>query len=164
MLGELGPVVSGDPVPFCSSILRIRTRDPVLGPLPVCAKALDRPTDGLITEQSCRQTLFVADLGSQRECPPPCGLAKGTRGLMQQVPQPLARSRVQRGLGTFGAVRLLRQAGDAIHVEGTEDVANGLHGAADELGDGCGCVPAGAGPHNLGPTYAEGMGGAPRCF
>ena len=50
-LGERGPVVSGDPGPFLSSLRRIRTRDPVRGALPGCAKALERPTDGLIAER-----------------------------------------------------------------------------------------------------------------
>ena len=92
----------------------------------------------------------MADLGGQGQRPQPGGLAKGARGLMQQVAQPLAPGGIQRGPGSLGPVRLLRQARQAVRVEGADDVADGLHGATDEVGDGFGRVPAGTGQHNLG--------------
>jgi hypothetical protein len=104
----------------------------------------------------------MADLGGQSERPQARRLAKKPWGLMQQVAQLVARRRVQRRLGTRGTVRTLRQTAHAPYVEGTNDVADGLDRAAEELGNGFRGLPLGTGQHDLRTPYAKPVGGAPR--
>ena len=51
------PARSGDRATFFSRVVRIRTRDPVFGPLPIGPQPLQGPADGFITQTGARSRL-----------------------------------------------------------------------------------------------------------
>ena len=158
------PGRSDDRATFFSCVVRIRTRDPVFGPLPIGPQALQGPADGFITQTPCGHALFMAHLGGQGERPEARGLAIGARGLMQDMLELLTLGGGEGRHRTLGPRRLFGHACQAGCIKGMDDIAHGLHAAAHQLRNQLWRQPAGTRQHNLGTTHAEGIGGAPVRF
>jgi hypothetical protein len=101
------PGRSADHATFFSCVVRIRTRDPVFGPLPVGPQAVQGPADAFITQTPRGHALFMAHLGSEGERPDARGLAIGAWGLMQDMLELLTLGAVKVGTALLGRVECL---------------------------------------------------------
>lgn len=104
------PAPSDDRATFVSPVVRVRTRDPVLGPLPIGLQAWQRPSDRFITHQTLRHPLLVTHGRRQGQCPHPCGLAVEPRRLLQKVLEAFTLGGIQYECASFGTIRRLLQA------------------------------------------------------
>src|SRR5512144_2555370 len=145
------------PIPgvFLAGVRRVRTGDPVLGPLPAHAQALQRASDRLGTDGSIGQALLVAALGGQSQGPEAGGLAEVAGTAVEQFAESLIALGVQDRACRVGACGLAPEAGDALGVQGADGIADGLDDAAEGLGDGCGPPPLGTGGEDLSASEDE---------
>ncbi len=100
----------------------------------------------------------MADLGGGGQGPAVRRLAEVAGAAMEQGAESRAAGVVEGGAGRLGAVGLLAQAGGALGGEGSEDIADGLGGAAEPGADLRRLEPLGAGQEDLGPPEREGRG------
>src|SRR4029453_291498 len=152
------PGRSDDRATFFSCVVRIRTRHPVFRPLPIGPQTVQGPADRFITQTPLRDALLVANLGSQRERPEARGLARGARGLMQDMLELLTLGGGEGWHHTLGPRRRLGYTSQAGRVKGLDDIADGLHTAPYQLRKRLWRQPAGTPQHNLGTPRAEGFG------
>ena len=82
--------------------MRIRTRDPVLRPLPIGLKPLEGTADRFITQQTLRHAWLRAHRRRQSQRPQPRGLAIEARRLMQNVLETFTAAASSTGLTVFG--------------------------------------------------------------
>ena len=158
------PARSADHATFLSCVVRLRTRDPVFGPLPVGPQAVHGPADAFLPQTPRGHAWFLAHLGGEGERPEACGLARAARGLRQDR---LERLTLEGGAGRhrpLGPRRLFGQACQAGGIKGMEAIAHGLHAAAHQRRQRLGRQPAGTRQHTVGTPPAAGMGGAPIRF
>src|SRR5262245_25426206 len=154
------PGRSGDHATFFSRVLRIRTRDPVFGALPMSPQALQRSADAFLTQTPLRHPLLMANLGGEGQCPYPGGLAIGARRLMQDMLETLTVDGVQYGLNALRTMRVPHQTFHALPVKGPDDVADGLDGTPHKLRNRLRRQPTGTREHDLGSPDPEGVCGA----
>jgi hypothetical protein len=154
------PRRSGNHATFFSRVLRIRTRDPVFGTLPIGPQALQRSAEAFLTQTSLRHPLLMADLGGEGQCPHPGGLTIGARRLMQDMLETLTVDGVQYRLNALRTIRVPHQTLHTLPVKGPDDVADGLDGTSHQLRNRLRRQPTGTRENDLGSPDPEGVRGA----
>src|SRR5262249_8428975 len=145
---------------FFSRVPRVGADQPVLGPLPADAQALEHPADGFAAEQAWGPALLDSDLGGQGQRPQAGRLAEVARGLVQQGAQVVVAAPGPGGVNGLGGLGLGAQAAQALGGEGPQGIADGLHAAAECGSDLGGALAPVAVQQDLGATQGEGVGGA----
>src|SRR5262249_21699246 len=120
---------------FLSRVLGVGAGQPVLGPLPADAQALEGQADGLAAEDPGGPALLETGLGRQAECPQAGRLAQAARALVEQGAQVLVAVLGPGGVDGLGGLGLGPQAGRGLGVDGVDRVADRLAGAAEGGGD-----------------------------
>jgi len=158
--GAPTPARSSDHATFFARVLWLRTREPVLRPLPIGLQPLESPADRFITHQAFRDALRRAHLRRQGQRPAPRGLALEARRLRQDRLEAFPCGGIQPGGDGLRTRRLLLHARHATRVKGLEDVTDGLDGPPHKRRKGLRGQPPGTREDDVGTPDTEGLRGA----